>query len=131
LLTRWKGFSGASPLVYQINPGIGLAFQSRWLGLYYGLVEADLNVGGAFRRGYIGGIGAQVGAIRQVTDFWKVNLSAEILQYDLGEPARTNAFSAVQTFSLRPDQNVNISISWSGPFHQEQTQTQITWNSHF
>ena len=130
-LTRWQGFSGYSPLVYQINPGVGLAFQGPWLGLYYGLVEADLAFGGAFRRGHIGGIGVQVGAVRQVTDFWKVNLSAEVLRYDLGERARWHAVSAVQTFRFSQDQNGNLAISWGGPPHQEKTKIKMTWNRHF
>jgi len=130
-LTRWQGFAERSPLVYQINPGVGLAFQGPWLGLYYGLAEADLNFGGAFQRDHIGGIGVQVGTIKQVTNFWKVNLSAETLRYDLGELARTHSFSAVQTFRFSQDQNGSLSISWGGRPHQEQARIKMTWNAHF
>ncbi|MBI3752566.1 MAG: DUF4105 domain-containing protein [Deltaproteobacteria bacterium] len=118
-------------LVYQLNPGFGLAYKNEGIGLWYALAEASLNAGGKFKDSYAAGIGMQIGAIKKITDSWKMNLSAEILFYGIREWFQEKRASLVQTFTLNRNNSLNLSIAWEELFQNEQTEIQLSWNYYF
>ena len=118
-------------LVYQMNPGFGLAYQNGIMGLWYVLAEANLNLGGAFKDCYAAGIGTQVGTIKTITDYWKINLTAETLSYGFRDRFHEYKTSAVQTIKLDQNNSLNLSVSWEEVFHAEQTEAILNWNYYF
>lgn len=117
--------------VYQLNPGFGLAYKNEGIGLWYALADASLNAGGKFKDSYAAGIGMQIGAIKKITDSWKMNLSAEILLYGIREWFQEKRASLVQTFTLNRNNSLNLSIAWEEIFRSEQTEIQLSWNYYF
>lgn len=118
-------------LIYQLNSGVGLAYQDKIMGLWYGLAEANIALSGEFKESYAVGIGAQVGTIKKITSYWKINLSAETLFYGIRESFQEYKTSAVQTFKLNQNNSLHLSISWEEIFHHEQTEAKLNWNYYF
>ncbi|HBR18157.1 MAG TPA: hypothetical protein DD725_11230 [Deltaproteobacteria bacterium] len=118
-------------LIYQLNPGFGLAYKNGIIGLWYILAEGDLNIGGEFKEDYAAGAGIQIGAIKKITDYWKINLSAETLFYGIREWFHENKASAVQTFTLNQSSSLNLYLSWQEIFNNEQTEIKLNWNYYF
>lgn len=118
-------------LVYQVNPGVGLSVKSSYLGISYGLMEADANLGNGFSDGYAVGIGVIAGNIKEITNYWKVNLIAEILFYELGERFQENNFSVTQIFKLNQNNSFNLSYEWQVAFNNDQSEMRLNWNYYF
>lgn len=130
-LTQKMGIDKDEHLIYQLDTGFGIAFQHEFIGLYYALAEASLNVGGEFKDNYALGVGIGVGTVKQITDLWKVNLSAEALFYKLGERFQENKVSAVQTLRLDQNNSLNLSLSWYEIFGNERPEVKLNWNYYF
>lgn len=94
-------------LVWDLGAGAGVAYSSDLLGLWYLLLESDLNVGGALEDNYALGVGASVGVVRRLNDFWKVHVSVSDIAYVLGDTR--NAFTAVlrQQFSINAQTGIS------------------------
>lgn len=122
---------GEEHLVYQLNPGGGFAYKLESIGLLYGLLETDLNVGGAYRDNYVLGAGPQIGVIRKITDSWKLNLTAETIYYQVGDSFQENRASLVQTYSLNQSNSLNVSISWEKVADHELSEVALNWNYYF
>lgn len=129
--TQKNNKDGEEHLVYQLNPGGGFAYKLDSIGLFYGLLEADLNVGGAYKDNYVLGAGPQIGVIRKITDFWKFNLTAETIYYELGDSFQENKASIVQTFSLNQNNSFNVSVSWEKVADHELSEVALNWNYYF
>lgn len=122
---------GEEHIIYQLNPGGGFAYKLESIGLFYGLLETDLNVGGAYRDNYVLGAGPQIGIIRKITDSWKCNLTAETVYYELGDSFQENKASIVQTFSLNQNNSFNVSVSWEKVADHELSEVALNWNYYF
>ncbi len=118
-------------LVYQLNTGFGLAYKNEIIGLWYTLAEANLNIGGRFKDSYAAGIGMQVGTIKKLTYYWKINLSAEALFYGIREWFQEHKTSLVQTFRLNQNNSLNLSLSWERVFDNERGEAKLLWNYYF
>ena len=118
-------------LIYQLNSGVGLAYQDKIMGLWYGLAEASLALSGEFKESYAVGIGPQVGAIKKITGYWKINLSAETLFYGIREWFQEYKTSAVQSFKLNQNNSLDLSVSWEEIFYHEQTEAKLNWIYYF
>ncbi|MHB8483244.1 MAG: Lnb N-terminal periplasmic domain-containing protein [Nitrospiria bacterium] len=129
--TRQMDPSGDDRLVYRLNPAVGLTFENKWIGLYYGLAEINLNVNSGFKDNAALGGGAEIGIIRKITDSWKINLSVERLDYPLRESFQENKASAVQTLKINQNNSLNFSILWDEVFNNNQTDVTISWNIFF
>jgi hypothetical protein len=118
-------------LVGQLNPGGGVAYKSSFLGLWYLMAEANLNVGGALDKGYAAGIGASTGFIKGLTDFWKIHFLTRDIYYGLGD--RHNAFEVafLQNFTISTNTSLTAGISTSRAWHFSQTEAKIYWNLFF
>ncbi len=138
--TSWKvktGFlqktmaDGDENLIYHLNPGGGFAFKNDKLGLYYFMVETDLNVGGDYKDSYSLGIGPSLGVIREITEFWKMNLFTNAFYYELGDNHKAYKVTAQQVVGLSRNNSLNLDLSWIRDFDVEQNDIKLNWNIYF
>lgn len=120
-----------SHLIYQINPGGGMAFGSMKTGLFYGMLETGLNLGGALEKRYAAGAGGSAGIVRVVGGPWKIHAYLRDIYYGLGDSY--NLFEAVlqQSFAISPDQSIQADISRRRTGDFAQTEFRILWNLFF
>ncbi|MFZ5906405.1 MAG: DUF4105 domain-containing protein [Nitrospirota bacterium] len=118
-------------LIYYLDTGLGITYKNESLGLYYLLTEISLNLGRRLKDNYALGIGIGIGTIRTITNFWKINLLAEFLSYELGEKFQEKKITAIQTVRIDQNNSFNLSIKWSDLFHNEQTEVTVNWNHYF
>ncbi len=130
-LTQKMGSDQQEHLLYQLDAGFGFAFKNELTGLCYTLAEASLNVGAELRDYYALGVGINVGTIKQLTDVWKINLSAEVLFYEFGDRFREKKVSVVQTFKINQNNSLNLSLSWEEIFNRERPEVKLNWNYYF
>jgi hypothetical protein len=118
-------------LVGELNPGGGVAYENSFIGLWYLMAEANLNVSGALDKGYAAGIGASTGFIKGLTDFWKIHFLTRDIYYGLGD--RHNAFEIafLQNFIISDNTSLTAGISTSTAWHLSQTEATIYWNLFF
>lgn len=129
--TQKMNHSGNELLIYELNPAVGLAFKNEIMGLYYAMTEANLNIGGGLEDNYALGIGIQIGMIKNITDAYKINLSAGSVTYELGERLWENKVSGIQTFSLNQGNSLNLDISWNAVNENSVSEIKATWNHYF
>lgn len=138
--TSWKvktGFGqktiagGKEAFMYLLNTGGGFAYKNKIIGLFYLMGEADLNVGGGYKGDYSLGVGPSIGAIREVTDFWKMNLFANAFYYELGDNHEAYKVTAQQVFRLNRNNSLNLDFSWKREFELEQREIKLNWNVYF
>jgi hypothetical protein len=90
---------GEDHLVFRLNPGGGAAYESKFFGLSYVMMESDLQMSRVLDREWTAGVGASAGIYRTIIDGWKVNLSGKTMFYPLGDTHRT--FAGVFRSSLK------------------------------
>ena len=130
-LIRKNFREGQEHLIYQLNPGFGFAYENKLLGLWYVMGETNFNLGGMFKDMYAVGIGPQIGVIKKLTDFWKINIITEALFYGIRERFEEYSASAIQTFRLNQNNSINLSIDWDKIFNNEQAEVKLNWNYYF
>ena len=118
-------------LVYYLDTGFGVAYKNKYIGLYYALAEASLNLGGGFRDSYAAGAGISVGVIKKITDSWKINLSVKALSYELGERFRENRVAAVQSYRINQNNSMELSFSQIEIFDNDKSELKLNWNHFF
>ena len=122
---------GEDHLIYELNPGGGFAYKSDVLGLCYLMVETDLNVGGILDEGYAAGIGASMGFIKGLTDFWKIHFFARDIYYGLGDTHNIFKAALLQNFTISTNTSLTLEISRSKDHQFYQTEAQAYWNLFF
>lgn len=118
-------------MVYELNPGGGLAYKNDYLGLWYIIMETDLNIGGRLEKRHSTGIGASAGFIKRLTAFWKIHFFIRDINYELGD--RYNAFEATlqQSFIISTNTSLTIDISRSKTRHLYRSEAMLCWNLFF
>lgn len=118
-------------LVWELGAGGGLAYSSDLFGLWYLLLESDLNLGGALEDSYAVGIGASTGIVRRINDFWKIHLFANDIEYLLGDTR--NAFKATlqQSFTLNAQMSVSADVTRRREHDIYRTEAVISFNIYF
>lgn len=130
-LTRKVMEEGGDRLVYQLNPGGGFAYKNEFLGLWYLMMETDLNLAGTLEEGYAAGIGGSAGVIKALTNSWKIRFFTRNICYRLGD--RHNAFEAalLQNFTIGTNMSVTAEISRSKVRQLCQTEAKLFLNLFF
>ncbi|NJN45479.1 MAG: DUF4105 domain-containing protein [Candidatus Competibacteraceae bacterium] len=92
-------------LIFNLNGGIGLAWQSNVLHreVYFFLPELDVNYGQVFTDDYRAGPGMTVGVLASVTDRWKILASARYLHYPWGDTGTEKRLRLSQSYTLSKD----------------------------
>jgi hypothetical protein len=102
---------GQEKLVYRLNPGGGFAYSIGRLGLPYVLLETDLIMGDELYDKYAVGFGMSAGCLTDVTDRWKINLSASWISYVLGDEHRSMKASLAQNYKITTNSGITFSLS--------------------
>jgi hypothetical protein len=135
--TSWKMSTGfdrklmperGESLVYRINPGGGVTYRIKYLGLVYVMLESDLNLSNTFRDRFALGIGPSAGILSTPTGSWKMDLSARSLYYELGERHRSAAVSLTQNFKITANNGIRVSLSREKTFDRYQSEVKVSWN---
>jgi hypothetical protein len=123
--------SGNDLLVYQLNPGAGMAFEKEWLGLVYGLGELTLNVSEEFNDKYALGGGLQTGIVKQTGEKYKIVLSLETLSFPMRNIFHENKISAIQVLKINQNNSLNISLLWDQVNDSHRAEGKMSWNYYF
>jgi hypothetical protein len=122
---------GDDHLIYQLNTGGGFAYSSKFLGLYYGMIEGDINLAGALKENYALGIGASIGTKRNFTEWWTLLLGAKALYYGLGDEHKTYELSMKHNFALSAQRSFSLEVSRTKTFGIYETDAVFMWNLYF
>ncbi len=98
--------SGNDILIYKINPGGGLAYASDFTGLFYIMMETELDAGKWLDDTYAAGVGASTGIIKNITRFWKAHVFARNVYYVFGDGRNELILTAAQGFRLTTNNSI-------------------------
>ena len=118
-------------LVYRLNPGVGRAYESRFLGLFYLMLETDVHVGGALDGGYSIGAGASAGLVKNLTRSWKVHLLAADVYHGLGDTDNLITAGLGQNFQIHRDMSVSMDLTGDWNEQNSGLEGVIRWNAFF
>jgi len=122
---------GEEHLIYRVNPGGGFAYQNSFLGLYYGMVETDLNLSGGLKDDYALGFGASAGIIKKIGGAWKIHFSVLGMSYEAGDTHRSMKASLDQNFRITTNNSVTFSLLREKTFYHYQSEARLGWNYYF
>jgi hypothetical protein len=129
-----KPFPGGSDaLVFFLNPGGGMAWDTRPLGLVHVLLEAEVNVAGKYSPDYTGGVGLYAGILRPMTGSWKILLEVRQIFGVLGDEKRGREFSAVlrQGISLNRHHALFVDVGRTVSPGLHYNEAKFSWNIYF
>jgi hypothetical protein len=117
-------------LVYQLNPGRGLAYQ---IGptLFYSMLEADLLVSGRFRDSYALGIGGLTGLLTTPTDLWKLHLWGRKIYYEWGDDHHGLTVHLDQSLKINPANSLALELSRNKEYGVYYTEANVKWNYYW
>lgn len=72
---------GGDRLIFRLNTGGGVAWETALLGIFYGFVEADLNITDRFRNKAAVGGGGTVGTLWHPASRWSIHLHGTAFSY--------------------------------------------------
>jgi hypothetical protein len=120
-LTRDHFAKNDEPLVFRANGGPGLAYNvpgsSDGHAVYYGFLEASLDAGKRYHRGYALGIGPGIGWLADLSQRWRVHLHARALRYGLGDTHEARALILEQRYTLTRQSAVRLDLFRKKAFH--------------
>jgi hypothetical protein len=104
-----------------VNGGMGAAVESRWIGreVYFALAELDANYSQAYAEDHRAGGGGTAGLLADVTERWKVLLSASYLRFPLGDRSDTFRASFHQRYTVQKDLAVRVELTHRDPQDNE------------
>jgi len=113
---------GDRTLVYALNVGGGLCYDNRVLGLCYGMLETEIDLGGGLSDSYSLGFGGSLGILRKITEAWKFNLLFRPFYFALGEQYESLGWAFLQQYTIFT--NVAFSLELTGKEAQGLYQTE-------
>jgi hypothetical protein len=133
--TREHFAENDEPLVFRVNGGPGLAYNipGSYDGhsVYYGYLEAALDVGKRFKRDYALGAGPSVGWLTDLSDRWRLNLYARLLRYGLGDAHDSRELVLEQRYSLTRQSAVYLELSRKQEFQDYWNGGEISLHIYF
>lgn len=125
---RRKLFSnGESELIYYLNPGAGFAWKSRGLGLYYFLIETDLDLGGELHPSYSLGLGGSTGLLANPCEPIKLYLTAKGISYFTGDNHDEIEIRGAANYRLSRNHSLELSFSRKRSFGNYESQGILDW----
>jgi len=130
-LTRLVGEDDQEHLVYELNPGGGLAFRNDSLGLAYMMLETGFNVGGALEHDNAVGIGGSAGILKKLNEKWKVHAFVRDIYYGFGDTFNDGEAVIQQSFILDTCQTITVDVLRRKTRDFYQTEAKALWNFFF
>ena len=118
-------------LVYRLNPGFGLGYASRVLGLWYGMIETDLQIGGVLDPNYSWGAGGSTGVVKNLTDSWKIHAYGRDVYHLLGDEDNQLSYGIGQNLRMTADMSIAIELEASRNDHDSGLESVVRWNAFF
>jgi hypothetical protein len=124
--TRKHFADNDEPLIFRASGGPGLAFNipgsNEGKSVYYGFLEAAMDVGKRFDQDYALGMGPALGWLTDISDRWRINLYARSLRYGLGDAHNARELTLEQRYMLSRQSALRLGL------HRKQ-EFQDYWNS--
>lgn len=118
-------------LIYQLNTGGGFSYYHRFFGLYYSMLEFDLNLGDELESFHAIGIGPSLGLKKKFHTIWTICAEVNSKYYFLGDNHLTITTSFDQNFSLNRNNSIILKCSWNKSFNHDFGELVIFWNFFF
>jgi hypothetical protein len=123
---------GNDHLIFSLNMGGGCTYKNELAGLYYSMIEGEINYGGSFyKKNYAIGIGTSLGMRRTINKFWRVFIYGRSLYFGLGDEYKTYKVSLLQGFTITSSININFEISKEKTYGLDRTEFILNWNKYF
>ena len=103
-------------LIFQLNPGGGFAYEFRFVGICFIMMETDIDLSRKFEDKYAAGIGSSMGLLNNLTNFWKIHLFTRNLYYGLGDKHKSFELALLQRFKLTTNNSLTFEFSWRKVF---------------
>jgi hypothetical protein len=131
-----KHFSDADePLVLRASGGSGLAFNApgsrEGNSVYYGFLEAALDVGKGFDQDYALGMGPALGWLTNISDRWRINLYARSLRYGLGDAHNARELTLDQRYSLSRQSALHLELNRKQEFQNYWNAAEISLQYYY
>jgi len=121
--TSWKvrtGWSrrglgdGRRPLVYDFEYGIGRTYRGGPLGLWYGLADVTVQLGGSLRRNHAAGVGVSAGWLTHLGRRLQFHGFGRAVRFGLGEYGTVIRAGVGQNLELSPNLGLRAEVrrSW-------------------
>ncbi len=115
-------------LVYHINGGAGYALENRYIGIFYAMMEADLNFGRSLEKKSAIGLGGTIGILNNITGFWKVYLYVRDIYYGLGDKHNELEIALQQNFKITINNSIGFEVLRRMAFDSHQDEGKLYWN---
>lgn len=110
-LDRETTRNGDETLLFRLNSGGGLAWDSPFNGILYTFAELDLNAGDKIRGVFTVGPGIRLGILEQITEQWKLNLQAQGFIYKVGDDRSLLRLSLAQNFKITRNSSITLEVA--------------------
>lgn len=132
LFRKPSGEDDDDRLLFGLSTGAGMAWYRQRLGLFYGMIEPEIEISGGLEDGYAFGGGFSAGLLSKPASNWKLHLRARQLFFGLGDEHQSTEISLTQQFSL-PAKNhaIRINAAWERAFDDDIAEASIHWTFYF
>lgn len=117
--------------VFFLNPGGGFAWNAGNNGLFYALLETDVNAGDRLRDKYAIGPGASAGIIASVAGGWKTHTCGRWTQYVAGDRHTELSLESAHRFRLGPEEALDLIFSGSWAYGSSRPEAIMKLNRYF
>ncbi|MDY7031383.1 MAG: DUF4105 domain-containing protein [Thermodesulfobacteriota bacterium] len=124
-------YDGRDHPVARVNTGGGFSYYKDRVGLYYCMVETDLNVSSRLDDSFALGIGPSIGLKGKVNKTWLIHVGASSIYYPLGDTHWDLKVSLDQNFTINRNNSVVLECSWNKSFDHDYGEFVLMWNLYF
>jgi len=129
---RQKLFEGGKEEpIFHLNPGGGFAWQKEKSGLYYLLIETDLNISGELSRRYAFGMGVQAGLLSRPAKNFKTFLRAKGMGYPVGDSHSEIEIGLSGLYGVGINNALSASALRRRSFGEYESEGFLAWNFYF
>lgn len=122
---------GSEHLLYRINMGGGLSYNIRKVGIFYGMLETDLNATNRFEDNFALGAGLTIGILHNLNEWWKVSLQGQAVYYMLGESHEKYRGTLAQNFRVTRNTGIGFQVNLESSFGFYRAEASVHMNYYF
>jgi len=122
---------GDEHLVYRLNGGGGVAYNTGGLGIIYGMMEADFIAGDSLDNKVDLGIGFTAGSIKQIREWWQTSFQFRWLYYSLSENSALYQGDLIQTFMVSRNNAITLQTGFDIVPGRFRPAINLGWNYYF
>jgi len=122
---------GKDSLIFRLNTGGGLSGKSPWGGILYAMGEIDLNAGKRLRGRVAAGPGLSLGALEQVSEWWKIQLQGQAFYYGVGDDRLSLKATLAQNFRLAQNSSLSLTGTLEYVNRHGVPEANLLWNHYF